>query len=70
MEALHSPIILRRKLWLLPSAGDEVSRFPIGIMSTTPHVWGLGGQKGTFSKILGQQVVSTEARLEGKVYEQ
>lgn len=48
MEALRSPIILRSKLWLLPSAGDEVSRSPLGVMSMTPHAWGLGGQTGTF----------------------
>lgn len=67
MEALRSPIILRSKLWLLPSAGDEVSRSPLGVMSMTPHTWGLGGRRALFSKILGQKVLSTEARLEGKV---
>lgn len=67
MEALHAPFTLRSELRLLPSAGDRVSLSPLGIMSTTPQAWELGDRRALSSKILGQQVMATEARLEGKV---
>lgn len=42
------PLTLRSELRLLPSAGDRVSLSPLGIMSTTPQAWELGGLTGTF----------------------